>query len=275
MTIKVGSVKLPLHEHAKGWRFAWKDALGKWHYVTRTNKQEAIDLAREKALEISNGAADLSKVEPNTAAILQRVLALGITHADIDQWEKARRIACPAVSVVVATMINEKEQARGEKGIHLRGMETDLRTLPQDVPLNNLGVDDVNAWLAGHRARGVSQRRLRNLRGSVVTLWRWAQARGMVPEGKTVAERTAPISSTRGKGRERAIAIYSPKELQALITAAPPQWRHFIVLGAFAGLRTEEMAPRATTKSEGLMWQNIDRKRGLIRMPAQIGRAHV
>lgn len=177
-------------------------------------------------------------------------------------------------------MIKAKETARGEKGVGLRTTEGDLLSLPQDVPIASVQAKDIDAWLDVARQRGVSQRRLKNLRGSVITLFKWAQKKKLLPQAeKTAPELTEAITETRGRGRKKAaVIIYTREDVEKVIAAARSldgeraSLAFLVVIGAYAGIRTEEIAPLTRTKSEGLQWSDFDRKRAFIRVPAHVSK---
>ena len=270
--MKVGTVSLLVSPHVRGWRFGWKDGNGVWCYRTRKDKKDAVDDAREKARQLSNGKADVD-MSADDVALWQRVKRLGITQADLDAWEKSRHIVSPKVSAVVAEMLKEKESARGGKGVHLRIMARDLKTLPmQEEPISHVRASDINAWLEAGRGRQVSQRRLKNLRNTAITLFRWARKRKYLPKGEVTApEQTEEIVESRGKGKvAEAVVTYSPAELLALMAGVPAYWRGFVALGAFAGIRSDEIFPPKEADKHGMDWKMVDRDHGVIRLPAHI-----
>jgi hypothetical protein len=278
--VQVGSVVLTVSPHTRGWRFAVKGDAGKWEYHTRAEKKDAVELAREKAREIHNRTAG-AVLNHEEALLWQRVKQLRITHADLDAWATMRRMAVesPLVKDVIQAMIKAKENARGERGIGLATLENDLKTLPQDVPIASLHSDDIDAWLDTARARGVSQRRLKNLRGSCITLFKWAQGKKHLPAAeKTAPELTEAIHENRGRGKRKPVVIYNREELQQVIKTARSllderaSLAFLVVIGAYAGVRTEEIAPLARTKSEGLRWENFDRERKILRVPEHVSK---
>lgn len=271
--ITAGNVRLPIYKHRDGWRVAYKDGNGAWRYITRKNRDEAETDGRKAAEQIQRGTRNLHNLTDGEKSILQRVLSLGITHSDLDEWQRTKNLYSLELGKVIDEMVKEKTAARGSEGIHLHATARDLRTLPsQDQPINRITVADISEWLNAARARGAGQRRLMNLRDTAVMLFRWARKRGWLPEGVTAPEMTEDIDSGRGKGKARKVTIYTPEEFRTLMQRAPEDWRGFIALGAFAGIRSDEMFPERRLGKDGLQWGDVDREHGVIRVPAHVSK---
>lgn len=98
----------------------------------------------------------------------------------------------------------------------------------------NITVEEIEAWL--HRLGG-SARTFNNYRNAVVSLFRFAKKREWLDEGKaTAAER---VDREPDKGKE--IEIFTAAEMRKLLQFAPDDLRAWVLLGGFAGLRTEEV----------------------------------
>lgn len=260
MTIKVGSVTLPFWEHEKGWRFSFRDAGGKWNYVTRRDKAEAVRLAREKARELNNGTADLSRVSQDTAALVQRFLSLGITHADLDSWQAERQRPALSVSGAVTEFLAAKSANRGRSMRNVRGLSGDLGKLAKhlgETPLRNVAVTDLELWMATYE--GISPRRRKNLRGAVVTFFRWCRRRGYLPEALTAAEKLESPSISR-----RVPETWEPAEMRLMLDACPPAYLPWLVLSGFAGIRQEELITDPASDKSPLDWSDFHWKRKVI-----------
>jgi integrase len=263
MTIKVGSVSLPFHQHARGWRFAYKDTNGTWKYVTRADKSEAIELARAKARELSNGYADLSKVAPDTASLLQRVLALGITHAELDAWQTDRQRPALSVADAVEEFLAAKLANRGRSMRNVSSLSGTLNKLAKrvgDMPLRNVAVTDLELWLASYGT--ISPRRRKNLRSATVTFFRWCRRRGYLPETLTAAEKLESPSISR-----RVPETWEPAEMRKMLDACPKEYLSWLVLSGFAGIRQEELITDPKSDKSPLDWSDFhwDRKILIVR----------
>lgn len=125
---------------------------------------------------------------------------------------------------------------------------------------------DMDAWLRG---RGVAPRTRRNLVLMLRTLFNFAKGQGYLPKGMpTEADTLTLPKKTDGES----IGIFTPEEMQTLLTGtkAHPvndEYRLWIALGAFAGLRTAEMLR--------LEWgKHVQPERGLIQVSADIAKAN-
>ncbi len=100
--------------------------------------------------------------------------------------------------------------------------------------IGTITADEIEAWL---RRIGGSPRTFNNYRNALVTLFRFAKKKEWLDEAKiTAAER---VDREDDEGKE--IAIFTPKEMEKLLKASPADLRTWLLLGGFAGLRTEEV----------------------------------
>ena len=120
---------------------------------------------------------------------------------------------------------------------------------------------DLTGWLS---ALDVGNRRKENLRRSTVTLFKWARARDYLPDRTTAAERVE-----RFKTRRAEVEIYTPEEVSAVLREVSPRWLAAVALGAFAGVRQEEMTPESGELKPALGWGDIRWERREIYVPAK------
>lgn len=259
-TIKVGSVTLPFYEHERGWRFAWKDQQNTWHYVTRRDKTEATKLAREKAHELSNGVADLGHLSRDTAALVQRFLALGISHADLDGWQQEKQRPALSAQDAIATFLAAKRANRGPSMRNVRGLSGDLGSLSEHLGtmmLRAVGVTDLEAWITSYGE--VSPRRRKNLRSAAVTFFRWCRRRGYLSESVTAAEKLESPRIVR-----RVPETWSPAQMRTMLDHCPPHYMPWLVLSGFAGVRQEELIVDPSSDKSPLDWTDFHWKRNII-----------
>lgn len=93
---------------------------------------------------------------------------------------------------------------------------------------------DLEAFLSGLK---LSARSHNNFRGVIITLWRFAKKRGYLPKDNDECE-----AIERVKDKSGAIAIFTPEEIDSLLQNAQPHVVPFLAIGAFAGLRSMEIA---------------------------------
>ncbi len=107
----------------------------------------------------------------------------------------------------------------------------------------------IDEWLA---AQNVGPRSRNNIRTYIVTLFRFARARGYLPKGlPTEAEDVA-----KAKDRGGLIGILTPKQLAELFEGASGETKLYFAIGAFSGLRSAEIIR--------LEWQDVNFARGYI-----------
>ena len=123
-------------------------------------------------------------------------------------------------------------------------------------PVDSIRPDDLEAWWAGVRRRGLSRKHLGNIRNVVVGIFRRAVAGGLLPRN--------PADALRGRlGREdrevRQAEWLTAPELTRLLAAASahaPRYHPFFLVQATGGLRFGEAL--------GLQVGDVDRARGCL-----------
>jgi integrase len=118
--------------------------------------------------------------------------------------------------------------------------------------LSRLTVPVVNSFRDQLLDQGRSPDMVRRVLGSLAALVGEAQGRGLV----AVNNVRAVSRGKRGNRAETRPVMPSKDELRAIINATPDRHRPLILTAIFAGLRSSEL--------RGLMWNDVDRKQGLI-----------
>jgi integrase len=98
---------------------------------------------------------------------------------------------------------------------------------------------------------GVGPRRYNNVRSTLGAWFRWARTMGLVPDATTAPEKVHPRRLV-----DQPVAIYSPEDVRALLNAVDDDFRTAVCIGAFAGLRSEEIY--------NLRWEDLKQDRDLI-----------
>jgi len=101
-----------------------------------------------------------------------------------------------------------------------------------------------------------SGRTKNNYRAALATLFSFARQKGHLPRG----QQTEAEFSTRYNGKGGEIGTYTPKQLQILLSRIEPRMIPFIAIGAFAGLRSAEIAR--------LEWQEVRFDQDVIELKA-------
>lgn len=256
-TIRVGSLSIAIRRYAGGrYGFDFQPPGEDRKKVRRVTLEDAIERAREIL-----GAARGGKVE--------RLAIDEGEYAEFLQW-KAKRKAPAMIAAIVPGFLAAK-LAKGVCIHTLRELKSTLLPFATefgDVNLADLRRAQLEKWLS---ERPIGPRRWNNMIAAVVSLYRYARRDGLLP-----AEQT-PIEHIERKKLTMNVATYTPAELRALIDAVTdisPEWTPAIALGAFAGLRPEEIAadPRNGGYKPGLRWENIVMERRKIDVPAEVSK---
>ncbi len=264
-TVTVGAVSLPLYRLGDGrWCVTYPGPDGTRVRATRVNRDAAIHLAEELCVAIAHGDAAAGALPAATrvqvAALLPDLARRGLTldglvreaFAALDAvggraslLEIARDYAkrhpagstAGTVAEIRAAFLTAKSRlGLGEKYLEdlTRDLEAFAAAFP-DRPMVSLGREEIAGWL---RDRSVGWRRHNNLRNTLVTFFRHAARAGYLPEdAPTEAERVPVLPRPRLASLP---SVFTPAELRLLLANVGPPWLPSFVLGAFAGIRTEE-----------------------------------
>lgn len=191
---------------------------------------------------------------------------LGIEPGDLEEffrW-KASRGSAKRVPALVEELIATRE-SKGRSHSRIRELRGVLDAFAKKFPGNiaDLNRGDVEAWLDG---RGVGPRRWNNMRECIITLHKFARRDGSLPAELTPVEMIEPKRVTV------TVRTYSPDEFTALLKVVPNEWRPLLVLGAFAGLRPEEICPDVRSEKPALLWENVLWHKKKIDVPAKVSK---
>lgn len=271
--VQCGNRSVTVWKHAKGWRFGVKGP-GGWRYVTRKLKRDAKQAA-EDALEEVGAKVQWSLLPAVEQDFLGRVLESVKTETDrravLDFLDARGRSS--SVAVAVARFMEAKVMRAGEETPYLRDLRARLGKLADSFAgkvIAEISFEELRAWVESRRV-GRSVKSYIDLRANLIEFWRWARVEGLTDGGSvTVAERLP--SAKREKGERRVATV---KDLVALLDGVAEEWRAWVVLGAWAGLRPEEIAPKPTRKKRdkrGLRCEDIDWRFKVLRVPAEVSK---
>jgi integrase len=125
-----------------------------------------------------------------------------------------------------------------------------------------LGVEDVAALITELRGDGRSAKSTANALGTLQGILRFARRRGWVLADPV--ELLEPEERPRHPRRHQ--RVLGRPEIERLLDACPPGGRLLVTTALYSGLRISELL--------GLIWEDIDFAAGLIRVRAQLSRAH-
>lgn len=250
-TIRNGALSIQLRHYADGrFGFDWQ----KDKYDRKKVRLHDLPKAEAKAKELLGaskaGTLDLLAIDPKE-------------YAEFLKWKATHQTSATVPSVVEKFLASKRTKGRSEK--HLRGLEYTLTQFAASFPcaigqLNRLGVE---AWLDG---RQVGPRRWNNLLADIVALLRFARRDGAlsaeVTQVELIERKTVTVT----------VKTYTPAEMGKLLRAADRAWLPCLVLGAFCGLRPEEIAPEGRNAKVGLSWENILWDKRKVDVPAAVSK---
>lgn len=248
-----------IYQHAKGWRWLYRDESGKRHYITRAKKADAEAAARKHF----SGKSP----EPLPAHRIEFLRAVADTVPEAEQAEvlellRARNTAATASTAITRYEAYLRSRARTVK--HIRMTIADLNCLEPTAKLSDYTAAALEKRIE-QRIGQAGPRRWNAVRIAMVGLFRWARDHGMIPNAaRTAADmihtRILPTASRRTITRD---------ELDAIFQKVPVELSLWVALGAWAGLRPEEIAPsreKLIDGKRGLTWEDIDLEFKVIRI---------
>ncbi len=199
------------------------------------------------------------------AAAGQEVKIPKLYHADLVEfvrWRDSRRP--PATVPQVADALIASKETKGLSEYRMRDLE-EMKKFSEafPCPIQEVERAEVVKWLD---ARKVGPRRWNNLLAGIKTLWRFARLDGLISADIT------PVEKIDKRKVASNIQTYSPAEFQALLKAAPEEWKPIIILGGLCGIRPEELCPEPGTRKKGLTWGSFLWAKQKVDLPASVSK---
>jgi integrase len=153
--------------------------------------------------------------------------------------EYAQRHASEPVRKLVAEVVREFIGAKQQDGMsarYLRSLRSHLSRFAEhfQMPIAAVTAAQIEDWLRGTK-RGPRTRK--NLRNSLVTLFRFAKRKGYLL--RALITEAEHVERPRDRGGK--IGILSPEQLARLLDAGNEEARLYLALAAFTGLRRCEL----------------------------------
>jgi integrase len=274
--VRRGNSHLTVYPYGEGWRFCWREREGEpWRYVTRTTKKAAEEAAFEKLGEIDAGGLVWSGLDPAARRYLQEVHRLS-TEADrpaVLGFLASRRKSAEIVASVERFM-DFKEAQKGGATRHLSNVRRDLEALAKAFAgrsVTDVTDGDLTAWWQA-RVGERSGKTRNECRGNLVAFWNWCVRDGIFPKEVTPAEKLPRVDLEPCERR-----VLTSGEVLAVLAKVGVEWRPWVVLGAFCGLRPEEISPvmgkvKTRRGKRGLRCEEIDWQFNVIRLPAEVSK---
>ena len=176
------------------------------------------------------------------------------------------------IAAAVTAFLAHKTAEAGELTPHLAAVTGTLTHLSAAFPgrrVSEIHQSELAAWWHA-RGHGKASKTRRDIRAVLVTFWRWSLRQGIAgSDPVTVAERLPAVHVETGEKRVLTLA-----ELKQILTHVERDFRAWVILGAFAGLRPDEIAPGTAKKKakRGLHCDEIDWTFKVIRLPAVVSK---
>ncbi len=235
-----------------------------------SDHEEAVETAERIARQLSTGQAQAAAMTNSQAASYGRAMELlrptGVAleiavaafakaftilggdriveAANYFHQHGAGSITRRTVAEVITELVEQK-QKRGKSKRYIADLRARCKRFAKSfvVDVDSVTTADVQKWLDKLQ---LAPRTARNFRGALSALFSFAEARGYVGKGMN----PVPASERIDDNGDGAIEIYTPTELFSLLQKASARFRPFLLLGAFAGLRSAEI--------ERLQWEDVD-----------------
>ena len=241
--VKDGSIVIPIYEFSDG-RFCVDTMLGQTRKrITRTSLAAAKVEAQKLIAQIASGRSHeqaLTLAETDDYRLAKQKLApfhvslLTAVEDWISNQKRTQNLVAKNVPDVVNEFLAEKE-LEGVGKLHLADRQSRLRKFATSFHgrIDHVAAIEVGVWL---KEIGGSRRTRSNYRNALLQLFRFARSKRYLTKNEpTVLEE---VFVAQPKDTE--IQIYTVEELTRLLAHAPRRLIPYLVLGAFAGLRSQE-----------------------------------
>ena len=201
-----------------------------------------LDLARHQRVALI-AAAQRGQVPPLSPQLRFRAL--------VDSWDERFQARVD---------VGERRQRTLEA--HRYHLDRQLLPALANRRVNSITVEDVAALLVEMRSSGCSPKTCANALGTLQVVMRYARRNGWIT--------TDPVDQLerdeRPQVKRRRQRVLGRQDIERLLGACTPRDRMMVATALYTGLRISELL--------GLVWDDVDFAGGLIRVRAQLSRAH-
>jgi len=226
----------PVRQYGNRWGFSDYFSTGRRIQIRRKTKAAAEQAHTELSVLVTNGRKDL----------------LGISAVELAEFRKFKEMhgKSRTLKVALAEFLALKE---GTSRANYTALKYALQPLA-----DAFGADAVVAAITTPQlqrlldSRPVALRRKHNLLNAWKALWAYEQRQGYITAGRTAPERVERVPRVPGK-----VNVLTPDQLRVLFDNVREPYLPWLAIGAFAGVRSEEIAPDPTSKKSPLMWEDF------------------
>jgi integrase len=243
-TVKVGNFSAHL----------WQASDGRWKWHAHRAGKRILCAAKTLDCATTKAKAQLKALREGKTAYDE---ATPDVIAEFVAWRAARRESPPLHELLEQYL--SRQRNAGLTAYYVDALTADLTAFANAHKAQRIA-DITPEAIADYLGKlPVGPRRYNNIRGEIVSFFRFAKNHGHLPEGLTAPERTQ-----KQREQRKPVTIYTPQEFAGLLAAAPERWKLPLAIGGLAGIRTEEIA--------GLRWEHLKPDKALIEVPAALAK---
>ena len=255
----------PVQENLKGGRIRWKveqrdNGRKRRYFETEQAALEFIAKEQTKARHLGERATSipgsLHEDAIRAAEVLAPFTGVSLTDAALfyTKAEAQRKKSKTAQSVADELVANRT--ANHASTVHVKDLEGRLKKFCETFGehlVSDITTAELEKWIVGLRKK-YSPQSVSNFHRVVSLFFSFATPRGYCQENPTTAIDKPKIPKTEKVG------VFSPAEIEALLKGAEKEVLPWLVLGAFAGLRSAEI--------DRLAWADVKFDRSLVEVAA-------
>ena len=255
--VKYGPITIPVYYlTAKDtYESKWKEE-GRERRIKNKDYNKLRDKVRDAAKRLAKSSPTIETLSAEEKLIIEEVRRRNITLADVATIHTSEPVT---VTEAIAKFLKSKQDASTDHQLTLRTHLNQFAKTFGQRNINGITALELDEWLLDI-APGLRTRK--NKRAVIVSLWRWARDKGMLPiQDRTAAERTSTVSKDALKRQTKRAETWSPEEIRSILKIVPQEYVPWVVLSGFAGVRSRELFPNNRTvgvQKEVLCWENIE-----------------
>lgn len=256
-TVKAGHVELEICQYADGrFGFDYYDENRRRIKCRWNDQAKAIDKAKEKVKIIADGKVEMLAASKDEWAVFQAFCAAGITLEELAEFKawKATKTKTKTIADIRDELLKLKKDDADLDAVYVTNLAGPWELFCKSFGKRTIGEvtpSCIEEWLRDLKR---STRTRNNYRDALVQLFRFARQREYLPDQITAAEKVLRLKI---KAKSDDIEIYTPEEMRAFLKFVKADFLPWVVIGGFAGVRTEELCPNKTSHKDPLRWEDI------------------